>query len=33
LAVIYLAAAAYGESSQLSAVRIGYQKYGTLNVV
>ena len=33
LAVIYLAAAAYGESNQLSAVRIGYQKYGTLNVV
>src|SRR5258708_25878900 len=33
LAAIYLAAAAYGESNQLSAVRIGYQKYGTLNVV
>jgi len=32
VATIYLAAAANGESNQLSAVRIGYQKYGTLNV-
>ena len=32
-AMMFLGTIAYGESNELSAVRIGYQKYGTLNVV
>ena len=33
LVAIWPAVAANAENDQLSAVRIGYQKYGTLNVV
>jgi sulfonate transport system substrate-binding protein len=32
-AMMFLGTIAYGENDQLSALRIGYQKYGTLNVV
>jgi sulfonate transport system substrate-binding protein len=33
IAMMFLGTIAYGQNEQLSAVRIGYQKYGTLNVV